>query len=139
MCLVCARQIKVFFPETTCIYLKIFIIIIFLNAKLCFVRMWKAGINVFSQKMAILSQKSLPPQWDKKLKIRCIARDPSYLYYKTFLDICMKFFFFIFFCATLMHTQFLGHPYFAGENKQFLEKIEKIIKSTKMCLVCAHQ
>ena len=49
----------------------------------------------------------------------------------------MKYISVYFFCATLMHTQFLRHPYFAGGNKRFLAKIEKNVKSTKMCLMCA--
>ena len=57
--------------------------------------------------------------------------------YKNFLDIPMKFISIYLFCATLMHTQFLGLPYFAGGNKRFLAKIVIFFKSTKMCLVCA--
>ena len=44
----------------------------------------------------------------------------------------------IYFFFTLMHTQFLRHPYFAGGNKRFLLKIVIFLKLSEMCLMCAH-
>ena len=49
----------------------------------------------------------------------------------------MKFVLNTFLGATLMHTQFLTLPYFAGENKQFSAKIVKLPPGPQMCLVCA--
>ena len=51
----------------------------------------------------------------------------------------MKFVLNTFLGATLMHTQFLRLPYFAGENKRFSAKIVKFPTGPQMCLVCAQQ
>ena len=51
----------------------------------------------------------------------------------------MKFVVNTFLGATLMHTQFLRLPHFAGENKLFSAKIVKFFTGPEMCLMCAQQ
>ena len=56
--------------------------------------------------LAIWANYRNPPQWDKKLKILDVACGMSYLYYKTFLDICMKFVFIFFFVPNVRTYNF---------------------------------